>query len=241
MAALAAALLGHGQGAARLVPHLPAGKRARGSSSCSCRGAAGIASSSRTSRRSFPSVSSARACASLWSSTCWSSPSSSPRAALEVEPTGLAGDESAPRAGLGARAARAARLSQRRRPARHPLEEDRRRPAPWSSWSARARRAVGSRSSSTTPPAASAMRRPNSRFEHLVSEAATAAVDHLARGYEVELVTRDGTLPFGVGARHRQAILREPGAGRAAAAPAHRAASSDPGALPADRLRRGRA
>jgi uncharacterized protein (DUF58 family) len=45
------------------------------------------------------------------------------------------------------------------------------------------------------------------RFEHLVSEAATAAVDHLARGFEVELVSREGTLPFGIGARHRQAIL----------------------------------
>lgn len=45
------------------------------------------------------------------------------------------------------------------------------------------------------------------RFESLVSEAATAAVDHLARGYEVELVTRDGLLPFGGGARQRRAIL----------------------------------
>ncbi len=40
-----------------------------------------------------------------------------------------------------------------------------------------------------------------------MSEAATAAVDHLARGYEVELVSREGTLPFGFGTRHRQAIL----------------------------------
>ena len=40
-----------------------------------------------------------------------------------------------------------------------------------------------------------------------MSEAATAAVDHLARGYEVELVSREGTLPFGVGARQRLAIL----------------------------------
>lgn len=45
------------------------------------------------------------------------------------------------------------------------------------------------------------------RFEHLVSEAATAAVDHLARGHEVELVTRDGRLPFGAGARQRRAVL----------------------------------
>jgi uncharacterized protein (DUF58 family) len=45
------------------------------------------------------------------------------------------------------------------------------------------------------------------RFEGLVSEAATAAVDHLARGFEVELVTRDGRLPFAVGSRQRQAVL----------------------------------
>lgn len=45
------------------------------------------------------------------------------------------------------------------------------------------------------------------RFEGLVSEAATAAVDHLARGFEVELVTRDGRLPFAVGPRQRQAVL----------------------------------
>lgn len=45
------------------------------------------------------------------------------------------------------------------------------------------------------------------RFEGLVSEAATAAVDHLARGFEVELVTRDGRLPYAVGPRQRQAVL----------------------------------
>ena len=46
-----------------------------------------------------------------------------------------------------------------------------------------------------------------SRFERLVSEAATAALDHLARGYEVELVTRDRALGFAAGARQRLAIL----------------------------------
>ncbi len=45
------------------------------------------------------------------------------------------------------------------------------------------------------------------RFERLVSEAATAAVDALARGYEVQLVTRDRTLPFAAGARQRVAVL----------------------------------
>ncbi len=45
------------------------------------------------------------------------------------------------------------------------------------------------------------------RFERLVSEAATAAVDHLARDFEVELVTREQTLPFARGRRQRTAIL----------------------------------
>jgi uncharacterized protein (DUF58 family) len=45
------------------------------------------------------------------------------------------------------------------------------------------------------------------RFERLVSEAATAAVDHLARGYEVELVTRDRVLGFAAGHRQRLAAL----------------------------------
>lgn len=47
------------------------------------------------------------------------------------------------------------------------------------------------------------------RFEQLVSEAATAAWDHLERGYEVELVTRDRRLPFGSGARQRRELLTE--------------------------------
>ncbi len=45
------------------------------------------------------------------------------------------------------------------------------------------------------------------RFERLVSEAATAAVELLDRGYEVELVTREEVLTFGRGHRQRQAIL----------------------------------
>lgn len=45
------------------------------------------------------------------------------------------------------------------------------------------------------------------RFERLVSEAATSALDGLARGFEVELVTRDGKTPYGTGARQRLAFL----------------------------------
>jgi uncharacterized protein (DUF58 family) len=45
------------------------------------------------------------------------------------------------------------------------------------------------------------------RFERLVSEAATAAWDHLDREFEVELVTRDARLDFGKGARHRRELM----------------------------------
>lgn len=45
------------------------------------------------------------------------------------------------------------------------------------------------------------------RFERLVSEAATTAVDYLDRGFEVELVTRERSLPFGLGRRQRLAVL----------------------------------
>ncbi len=45
------------------------------------------------------------------------------------------------------------------------------------------------------------------RFEQLVSEAATVAVDHLDRGFDVELVTRERRLPFGSGGRQRRDLL----------------------------------
>jgi uncharacterized protein (DUF58 family) len=45
------------------------------------------------------------------------------------------------------------------------------------------------------------------RFELLVSEAATASVDYLERGYEVELVSRDGVVPFAGGQGQRWKIL----------------------------------
>src|SRR6185295_8959332 len=46
-----------------------------------------------------------------------------------------------------------------------------------------------------------------SRFVRLVSEAATAAVDHLARGFDVEVVTREGSTGFASGLRQRLALL----------------------------------
>jgi uncharacterized protein (DUF58 family) len=46
------------------------------------------------------------------------------------------------------------------------------------------------------------------RFEHLVSEAATAAVDHLERGFEVEVVLCGERIGFAGGERQRLRILR---------------------------------
>lgn len=48
----------------------------------------------------------------------------------------------------------------------------------------------------------------SSRFESLISEAATTALDYLDQGFEVELVTRDTWLPFGGGRPQRTAILQ---------------------------------
>jgi uncharacterized protein (DUF58 family) len=45
------------------------------------------------------------------------------------------------------------------------------------------------------------------RFEYLISEAATAALDALEDGFEVALRTRDFELGFGTGPRHRQVVL----------------------------------
>jgi len=45
------------------------------------------------------------------------------------------------------------------------------------------------------------------RFEHLVSEAATASLDALGAGFEVGLSTRDTVVPFATGRRQRRKIL----------------------------------
>lgn len=68
------------------------------------------------------------------------------------------------------------------------------------------------------------------RFERLVSEAATTAVDYLGRGFEVELVTRERALPFAGGRRQRQAILEHLALIAPAAASAEPLRSRDPGA-----------
>jgi uncharacterized protein (DUF58 family) len=68
------------------------------------------------------------------------------------------------------------------------------------------------------------------RFERLVSEAATTAVDYLGRGFEVELVTRERALPFAGGRRQRLAILEHLALIAPVAASAEALRSRDPGA-----------
>ena len=136
---------------------------------------------------------------------------------------GLAGDRAASRAGWGHDLHALRALPRRRRPARHPLEEDARRPARWSTRSAGGGELRLSILFDNGTGRLAGRRRPRSeRFEHLVSEAATAAVDHLGRGFEVELVTRDR--PAAVRRRRAAAArgARGAGAGRAAAARARR-------------------
>lgn len=69
------------------------------------------------------------------------------------------------------------------------------------------------------------------RFERLVSEAATTALDSLDRGFEVELVTRDGVLPFTPGRRQRAAILEHLALIEAVPRVPEPLRSRDPGAL----------
>lgn len=52
-----------------------------------------------------------------------------------------------------------------------------------------------------------ATRAQRSRFERLVSEAATAALDYLSSGFEVSLITREETLSLASGSRQRSRIL----------------------------------
>ncbi len=47
----------------------------------------------------------------------------------------------------------------------------------------------------------------DNRFERLISEAATACVEYLESGYEVELVLRDGTIGYAAGAWQRRRLL----------------------------------
>ncbi len=194
------------QGPARLVPHLPAGKSAHGNLELLLprrgRHHLGVAHFSSL----FPMGLFRKGMRVPLGLDLLVFPELFAAGGLEVQPTGLAGDESSPRPGWGheLHALRGYRSGDDPRGIHwkksaqtgalvfmeRESEESRRLSIVFDNATGR-----------LADPAA------ESRFEHLVSEAATAAVDHLARGFEVELVTREGALPFGFGARHRQAIL----------------------------------
>jgi uncharacterized protein (DUF58 family) len=65
-------------------------------------------------------------------------------------------------------------------------------------------------------------------FERLVSEAATAVLDQLARGIEVALLTRDERVDFGCGARQRWLLLERLALVEARALDGPRLAPDDP-------------
>jgi uncharacterized protein (DUF58 family) len=66
------------------------------------------------------------------------------------------------------------------------------------------------------------------RFEELVSRAASAAHHHLAQGWEVELILRDGGVGFGRGRSHRLRILEALALVEPVAAAGPRPAPADP-------------
>ncbi len=68
------------------------------------------------------------------------------------------------------------------------------------------------------------------RFERLVSEAASAADHHLERGWEVQLVSRDGVVPYGRGRGHRLRILERLALVEPAPVSRRPLAGGDPGA-----------
>ncbi len=216
-------------GPARLVPHLPAGKSARGNLELLLprRGRHRIEFAHFSSL--FPVGLFRKGMRYAIGLDLLVFPELFAAGGLEAQPTGLAGDESSPRAGWGheLHALRSYRTGDDPRGIHwkksaqtgalvfmeRESEESRRLSIVFDNATGRLRDATA-----------------ESRFEHLVSEAATAAVDHLERGFEVELVSREGTVPFGTGARHRQAILERLALVEPRPRQRTELASSDPGA-----------
>ena len=217
------------KGPARLVPHLPAGKSARGSLELLLprRGRHRLDFAHFSSL--FPLGLFRKGMRVPLELELLVFPELFAASGLEVHPTGLAGDESSPRPGWGheLHALRGYRLG------------DDPRGIHWKKSAQTGALVYMERESEETRRLSIVLDNATGRltdasaqgrFEHLVSEAATAAVDHLAKGYEVELVLRQGSLPFGIGARHRQAVLER--LALVEALPRQRAElrSSDPGA-----------
>lgn len=194
------------KGPARLVPHLPAGKSARGNLELLLprRGRHRLEFAHFSSL--FPLGLFRKGMRLPLGLELLVFPELFAAGGLEVQPSGLAGDESSPRPGWGheLHALRGYRTGD------DPRGIHWKKSAQTGALVFMERESEESRRLSIVFDNATgrlADAAAEERFEHLVSEAATAAVDHLARGYEVELVSREGTLPFGLGAPHRRAIL----------------------------------
>ena len=194
------------KGPARLVPHLPAGKSARGSLELLLprRGRHRIEFAHFSSL--FPIGLFRKGMRYPLGLDLLVFPELFAAGAIEVHPNGPAGDESAPRAGWGheLHALRSYRTGDDPRGIHWKKSAQTGALVFMERESEETRRLSIVLDNATGRLADAAA---ESRFEHLVSEAATAAVDHLDRGFEVELVSREGTLAFGTGVRHRQAIL----------------------------------
>ncbi len=194
------------RGAVRLVPHLPAGSTARGTLDLlfSRRGRQRIEWAHLSSL--FPLGLFRKGMRYPLGVELLVYPELFPAGSVELDPSGLVGDRSAPRAGWGHEL--------------HSLRPFRQGDDP---------RAIHWKKSAQTGGLIFQERETEEslrlsivfdnavgrltaeaereRFERLVSEAATAAVDHLDRGFEVEVVTRDRHLPFAAGPRQRRAAL----------------------------------
>ena len=194
------------KGPVRLVPHLPAGATARGTLELIFprRGRQRIESAHLSSL--FPLGFFRKGMRYPLGVELLIYPELFPAGAVELDPSGLVGDRSAPRAGWG-------HELHALRPFR---QGDDPRAIHWKKSAQTGTRIYQERETEESlrlsivfdngvgKLAGAADRE---RFEQLVSEAATAAVDHLDRGYEVEVVTRERRLPFAAGPLQRRAAL----------------------------------
>ncbi|MEO8276585.1 MAG: DUF58 domain-containing protein [Thermoanaerobaculia bacterium] len=196
------------KGPARLVPHLPAGKSARGHLELLLpkRGRHRIEFAHFSSL--FPIGLFRKGMRYRLGLELLVFPELFAAGAIEIQPSGLAGDESANRAGWGheLHALRSYRAGDDPR-AIHWKKSAQTGALVFMERASEESRRLSIVFDNATGRLADAAA--ENRFEHLVSEAATAAVDHLARGFEVELISREGTLAYGTGGRHRQAILEQ--------------------------------
>lgn len=196
----------HPRGPVRLVPHLPAGATARGALDLMMprRGRQRIEAAHLSSL--FPLGLFRKGMRYPLALELLVYPEIFPAGSIELDPSGLAGDLSAPRAGWGHEL--------------HSLRQFRQGDDPrnihWKKTAQTGGLVFQEREAEENFRLSIVFdngvgrlveEAERERFEQLVSEAATAAVDHLERGFEVELVTRERRLPFAAGGRQRRDVL----------------------------------